>query len=133
MKSGTPSDRFRSFSKSLVLCIRTGLAWRDAREWRSVPSQETPSRPPKATTFPQSVPLLTASSDWGEGWAGKATGHFCSSQSPLLAGSGPLPLKGASPAMRERMVVCPIPEAGLGGPRSSKRPAFVFLSKVKKK
>lgn len=100
---------------------------------------ETPLSAPEGNPVPAVCSPLTASSGWGEGWAGRAAGRSCSSPSPLPAGSGhrvpgpgPLPLRGASPAVRERMGACTIPGAGLGGPGPSKDLAFVFLNKVKK-
>lgn len=52
-------------------------------------------------------------------------------QGPSFSSLGPLPAKGACPAVRERTPVCTIAEACLGGLGSSQGPPFMFLSKVK--
>lgn len=125
-----PSDYF-SFSQIPGAFIRTRPWPAGARENGDLFHHRHPFTTSKDDHIPAVCSPVTASSGWGEGWARRATGHFCS-LSPFPASSGPLPLKGASPAVRERLVVCTIPDAGLGGPGPSKRPAFVFLSKVKK-
>lgn len=143
MEAESPANCFTSFSRSLPLLSgrSPGLAGRGgARVAGGLSHHRGPLRPPKASTRPQSAPrqrrvLAGAGGRCTEG--GRPLPLFTESspglgQGPRLPGPGPLPLRGASRAVRERPVLWTIPEAGLGGQGPSKGPASVFLSKVQK-
>ena len=106
---------------------------RGARGWRSVPSK-SPFTPSKGIHTPAlCAPQRRVPAGGRSGQGGRPfPPHPVLSgpaQGPSFPMPGPLSLKGACPAARERTGICTIPEAGLGGLGPSQDPAFVFLSK----
>lgn len=131
-----PSSCSRSSPKSLppLSGPGSGLVEKGARGLEIASIPETSSPPPKTPSPPQSVPPN------GEFWPGGGVGDgppLLSAESPrgLVRGRsspspGPLPLKDASPAAKERMLIFTIPKPSLGGLGPSKRLDFVFLNKI---